>query len=136
MEENNECIIRKVESKDMIKFMPLYKLATKWEFDDIFARENLEEKIPTEEEFAKHFNNSDVKVCYVAEIKDEIIGLMVGDMRSPMFVYGNKKFACLSALYINPNCKNMGIVAKFKDIFKKWAKDNNADSYVIGILKP
>ena len=38
-------------------------------------------------------------------------------------------------MYIHPDYQGVGIGSKFKKIFTKWAKDNGATKYVLGVLK-
>ena len=45
------------------------------------------------------------------------------------------KYADLIGIYINPKFQGNGIGTSFRKIFEKWAKENGASKYVIGVLK-
>ena len=74
------------------------------------------------------------KIAYVAEDDGKIVGLMFGTLDSD-YEYFKNDYADLVALYVYPEYQRMGIGSALKDLFVEWAKEKNADKYVIGVLK-
>ena len=134
----NGIIFRQVEEKDAYSWVTLKNMVWRDAYKDIFPEEVFLEKERTVEErvksFAERIYNNDQKIAYVAEYKDEIVGLMFGTINSN-YDYFKDEYADLVALYINPKFQGNGIAHKFKEIFIKWAKEQGADKFVIGVLK-
>ncbi len=74
------------------------------------------------------------KIGYVAEHEGKIIGLMFGTLDSDYEFFKNE-YADLVALYVYPEYQGKGIGTALRDIFIEWAKEKNADRFVIGVLK-
>ena len=71
----------------------------------------------------------------VAEDKNKIIGLVNAKLKSFNPHFAEHGFADLEALYIHPDYQHAGLGSEFKSRFIKWAKENGANKYVIGVLK-
>lgn len=74
------------------------------------------------------------KVAYVAEDEGKIVGLMFGTLDSNYEFFKND-YADLVALYVYPEYQGKGIGTALRDLFVEWAKEKNADKYVIGVFK-
>lgn len=130
--------IRKIKLEDARGWFILVNKVWRDAYSHIFPEEvfvekdnQLEEKVKT---FADKMKNDNENIAYVAEYNGEIIGIMCGSIKSP---YENFKteYADLTALYINPKFQGLGIGSKFRETFEKWALENGATQYVIGVLK-
>ena len=91
----------------------------------------IEQKVKT---FAETMKNDNENIAYVAESNGKIIGIMCGGIKSG-YEYFKKDYADLIGLYIDPSYQGKGIGTSFKNIFEKWAKENGATKYVIGVVK-
>ena len=130
--------IRKVKSEDARKWYELCNRVWRNAYRDIFPeevfieRENqLEEKI---KDFDNKMQNNNESIAYVAEYNGEIVGIMRGSINS-LYEYYGIEYADLNSLYIDPLYQGYGIGKQLKVIFEKWAKENGASKYVIGVLK-
>ena len=74
------------------------------------------------------------KIAYVAEAGGKIVAIMFGALNS-FYEYFGSDYADLVALYVRPEYQGMGVGTMLKDIFTKWAEENKADKFVIGVLK-
>ena len=101
--------------------------------EEVFIQNDnqVEEKVKT---FNDNIKNDDKSIAYVAEYNGEIIGVMYGSINST-YEYFNLEYADLIVLYIDPQFQGYGIGSSFKKIFERWAIDNGASKYVIGVLK-
>ena len=70
------------------------------------------------------------KYCIVISI----IGLILGIIGF-IIEYFHNEYADLVGLYIDPKYQGMKIGTNLKNIFEKWAKENGATKYMIGVLK-
>ena len=130
--------IRKVNSKDAKEWFQLVNKVWRDAYKNIFQEEvfiekenQVHERVKT---FNKKINNSNKSIAYVAEYDGNIIGIMCGNINS-LYEYFKADYADLKAIYIDPKFQRLGIGSAFKDIFEKWAKENGATKYVIGVLK-
>jgi len=130
--------IRKVEEKDAQKWFEFINKVWRDAYKDIFPEEVFIDKEKNIEDKVKNFNNkiynNNEKIALVAEYKNQIIGLMYGVINSN-YEYFTSEYADLVALYIDPSFQGKGIGTSLKKEFEKWAKDNGASKYVIGVLK-
>ena len=130
--------IRKVEENDAKKWYKFVNKVWRDAYKNIFPEEVFLEKEKNTEEKEKHFNeniyNSNDKIALVAEFEDKIVGVMFGVINSNYEDF-NSEYADLVGLYIDPNFQRKGIGSTFKKKFEKWAKENGAGKYVIGVLK-
>ena len=131
--------IRKAVPEDAREFVTFKNFVWREAYKDILPEtvfiaqeEKTEKKVNG---FAEHFCNCNDNICYVAEFKDKIIGIMAGKIRSSYPYFEEANYADLSMLYIHPEFQNIGIGTKFKDIFVEWAKSNGAKQFVIGVFK-
>lgn len=129
---------RKVNSKDARGWFILANKVWRDAYKHIFPEEvfiekekQVNERIKT---FDKKIDNSDKNIAYVAEYDGDIIGIMCGHINSS-YEYFKVDYADLEAIYIDPEFQRLGIGSAFKDIFEKWARENGATKYVIGVLK-
>ena len=134
----NGIIFRQVEEKDAYSWVTLKNMVWRDAYKDIFPEEVFLEKERTVDEKVKTFNeriyNSNEKIAYVAEYKGKIVGLMLGEINSN-YEYFKVEYADLEALYINPEFQGKGIAHNLREIFIKWAKNQGANKFVIGVLK-
>jgi len=136
---NNELInIRKVNEEDALKWFTLLNKVWRNAYNHIFPEEVFIEKESTINEKVENFinkiKNDNENIEYVAEYKGELIGLMCGSITSS-YEYFSYEYADLIALYIDPKFQGNGIGTSFRKIVEKWAKENGASKYVIGVLK-
>lgn len=136
---NNELInIRKVNEKDALKWFTLINKVWRNSYNHIFPEEVFIEKEGTinkkVENFTNKIKNDNENIAYVAEYKGKLIGLMCGSITSS-YEYFSSEYADLIALYIDPKFQGNGIGTSFRRIYEKWAKENGASKYVIGVLK-
>lgn len=73
-------------------------------------------------------------ILYVAEQNCKIVGILMGQINST-YEYFSYEYADLVALYVDLNFQRKGVASTLKNIFEKWAKENGATKYVIGVLK-
>lgn len=129
---------RAAESKDINTWFEIKNKVWRVAYKDIFPEkvfENKEKNIDKKiENFKKEALNDNTKIAYVAENNNTIIGIMYGTLNSG-YDFFKKDYADLVALYIYPEFQRYGIGSKFKEIFINWAKENNANKFVIGVLK-
>lgn len=137
--DKNNILIRKVKTSDAEQYIRLKNLVWRDAYKEIFPEEvfdemdnKVEEKVKT---FSTNYYNDNTKICYVAELDGNIVGLMYGTIKSMYEHFAKEGYADLVALYIKPEYQRCGIATKFKEIFKGWAKENGADKFVIGVLK-
>lgn len=135
----NNILIRKVRTSDAEQYIRLKNLVWRDAYKDIFPEEVFDEMDSKVEEkvkkFPLNFYNDNTKICYVAEVDGNIVGLMYGTIKSMYEYFAEKGYADLVALYIKPEYQRYGIATKLKETFKEWAKENGADKFVIGVLK-
>lgn len=131
--------IRKAIPEDAREFVELKNLVWRDAYKDILPEEvfvsqeaKAEKKIS---DFPNHFFNNDDKICYVAEANGKIVGIMAGKIKSSYPHFDEENYADLSMLYIHPEYQHMGIGTEFKNTFVKWAKENGANKFVIGVFK-
>ena len=136
--KNGDIIIRKVKESDGYEWMKLVNKVWRDAYKHIFPEQvfidkekNIEKKVAT---FPETIKNDTQNIAYVAEFNGKIIGIMCGSINS-RYEYFKKEYADLNAVYIDPNYQGKGIGSSFKNIFEKWAKENGATAYVIGVLK-
>lgn len=147
LEENREIVnknssnilIRKVNPKDATQYIQHINTVWRSAYKHIFPEKvfidrenNAYKKIET---FSNNYYNDNTKMCYIAEDNGIIVGAIYGTIKSTYEYYEGKGFADLVALYIKPEYQGIGIGKKLKDIFIKWAKENGAKKFVIGVLK-
>lgn len=135
---NENIKIREVEEKDAKTWFKFKNKVWREAYKDIFPEEvfiekenNVQEK---EKSFTDNIYNNNEKIALVAEYKGEIVGLMLGVIKSN-YEYFKVDYADLCALYIDPNFQGKRIGSILKNKFEKWAKANGAKKYVIGVLK-
>ncbi len=136
---NNESInIRKVNEEDALNWFTLINKVWRDAYHHIFPEEVFIERENTINKkignFTNKMKNDNKNIAYVAEYKGELIGLMSGSITSS-YEYFSDEYADLIALYIHPKFQGKGIGTSFRNIFEKWAKENGASKYVIGVLK-
>ena len=136
--DRNLLKMRKVRSDDARDWFILKNKVWRNAYHHIFPEEvfiekdnQVEEKVKT---FSDKIQNNNKTIAYVAEYNGKIIGIMYGSIKSS-YEYFNLEYADLIALYIDPKFQGFGIGNSFKDIFEKWAIENGATKYVIGVLK-
>ncbi len=107
-------------------------------YKDIFPEEAFSKREEELEDrvikFRETVHNNNEIITYVAECDGKIIGMMLGliNSQNKFFIDG---YADLSVLYVDRNYQNMKVGTNLKDIFVKWAKENHAKKFVIGVLK-
>ena len=130
--------IRKVSSEDARAWFVLVNKVWRDAYRHIFPEEVFAEKDEQIEEkvgaFADRIQNSDKSIAYCAEYKGELIGVMCGSISSS-YEWFDSGYAELIALYIEPVFQSLGVGGSLKDAFERWAKQNGASKYVIGVLK-
>ena len=85
-------------------------------------------------EFTLEKFSGERKIAYVAEHGGKIVGLMYGTLDSD-YGFFKDEYADLVALYVYPEYQGMGVGTALKGIFERWAREKNADKYVVGVLK-
>lgn len=135
---DEKIVIRKVNENDGYDWMKLVNSVWRASYKHIFPEEvfqekdnNIDKKVAT---FTERIRNDNQNIAYVAEAKGRIIGIMCGSINSGYEHFRNE-YADLNAIYIDSNYQGKGIGSSFKNIFEKWAKENGATKYVIGVLK-
>lgn len=134
---NESIIIRKVNENDAYNWFLLVNKVWRYAYKDIFPEEvfidrdnKIEQKVKT---FSETMKNDNKNIAYVAEYNGKLVGLICGSITS---AYNNfSEYADLIGLYIDPTFQSKGIGSLFKNIFEKWARENGAKRYVIGVLK-
>ena len=131
---NESIIIRKVNKNDAYNWFLLVNKVWRDAYKDIFPDEvfidrdnKIEQKVKT---FSETIKNDNENIAYVAECNGRLVGLMCGSITSAF-----SEYADLIGLYIDPKFQSNGIGSSFKNIFEKWARENGAKKYVIGVLK-
>ena len=134
----NSVTIRKANPEDARGWATLVNQVWRDAYRHIFPEEvflekdsKLEEKI---ESFQAWVKNDSENIVYVAEHDGKIIGIMCGSIRSSYAPF-HSDYADLGALYIDPAFQGQGIGTAFRKTFEKWAGENGATQYVIGVLK-
>lgn len=137
--QNDSIIIRKVRNDDARQYIELINSVWRVAYKKIFPEEVFSEKETTSSDkiknFANRFYNDNEKICYVAECKGIVIGVMEGAIKSTYEHFVEDGFADLVALYIKPEYQGKGVGTKLKNIFEDWARKNGATKYIIGVLK-
>lgn len=135
---NGVITIRKVNENDAFEWMKLVNRVWRCAYKHIFPEEvfiekdkNIDKKIAT---FSERIKNNSKNIAYVAESDGKIVGIMCGSISSG-YEYFQNEYADLNAVYIDPKYQGKGIGSSFKNTFEKWAKENGATKYVIGVLK-
>lgn len=131
-------IYRKAIEKDSREWNEIVNRVWRDAYKDIFPEEVFIDKENRIEEKRKQFieklvNNKNT-ILYVAECENKIVGIMIGEINSG-YKYFNNEYADLVGLYIDPKYQGMKIGTNLKNIFEKWAKENDATKYMIGVLK-
>ena len=135
--DKNSLIIRKVTPEDARNWFIFGNKVWRDAYAHIFPEEVFIERDNLVEEKAKSFpdrmKNDDKNIAYVAEYDGNIIGIMWGSINSSYNHFNG--YADLIALYVDPKYQGLGIGSSLKNIFEKWAIENGASQYVIGVLK-
>ena len=131
-------IYRKAIEKDSREWNEIVNRVWRDAYKDIFPEEVFIDKENRIEEKRKQFieklvNNKNT-ILYVAECENKIVGIMIGEINSG-YKYFHNEYADLVGLYIDPKYQGMKIGTNLKNIFEKWAKENGATKYMIGVLK-
>lgn len=136
--DNRKITIRKVNKDDAFQWMKLVNRVWRDAYKHIFPEEvfiekdnNIDKKMST---FSERIKNDNKNIAYVAESDGKIVGIMCGSIKSG-YEYFQNEYADLNAVYIDPIYQGKGIGSSFKNTFEKWAKENGATRYVIGVLK-
>ena len=134
----NNIKYRPVNKYDAYNYYRFKNKAWRDAYIEIFPSEVFDEKerriIDKVKNFEERIINNTECIAYVAELNNEIIGLMYGRINSADN-YFSSEYADLVSLYIDPDFQNQGIGGKLKDIFNDWAKKNGSTKFVIGVLK-
>lgn len=129
---------RKIRKEDGYEWYTLLSKVWRSAYGHIFPEEVFDEREKNIEAKAGGFTeekfSGDRKIAYVAECDGKIAGLMYGTLDSD-YEYFRNDYADLVALYVYPEYQGMGIGTMLKDIFTKWAREKNADRFVVGVLK-
>ena len=129
---------RQVRKEDGYEWYSLLDNVWRVAYDGIIATEVFDARDNAREDRARGFSEEkflgERKTAYVAEHDGRIVGLMFGTLDSDYEFFKND-YADLVALYVYPEFQRMGIGTALRDIFVDWAKQKNADRYVIGVLK-
>ena len=129
---------RKVTKEDARSWFTLLNTVWRDAYSHIFPNEVFIEREKMIDEKIKQFDedklNNNENIAYVAEYNGIIVGVMTGSINSS-YDYFHLDYADLVVLYIDPKFQGLGIGTTFKEIFEKWAKENGAKRYVIGVLK-
>ena len=136
--DRNLLMIRKVKPNDAREWINLNNMVWRDAYHHIFPEEVFQEREKQVEEKIKVFsdkmkNNHEI-ISYVALYNNKIIGIMHGRITSS-YKYFSLEYADLKILYIDPKFQGYGIGTSLKNIFEKWARENGASKYVIGVLK-
>lgn len=132
-------IIRPVKFEDGEQYLKLNNMVWRDAYKHIFPEEvfidrenNMDQKI---EKFSTYAYNDNSQMMYVAEHNGKIIGFASSKIRSNYPHFSELGYAELGAIYIHPDYQGIGLGSKFKNMFEKWAKENGATKYVIGVLR-
>ena len=128
---------RPVKNEDAFEWYTLLDEVWHDAYGHIFPQEVFDGRDYAREERANGFEDKYVgerKIAYVAECDGKIVGLMFGTLDTDYECFKNG-YADLTALYVYPEYQGKGIGTALRDIFTDWAKAQNADKYVIGVLK-
>ena len=132
-----DIVFRKAIKEDSRKWVEFKNMVWRDAYKDIFPEEVFVDKEKRIDEKEKRFlellNKKDM-ILYVAEQNGKIVGIMMGQINST-YEYFSYEYADLVALYVDPNFQGKGVASTLKNIFEKWAKENGATKYVIGVLK-
>lgn len=135
--KNESINIRTVKEDDALKWCTLINKVWRDAYNHIFPEEvfiEKENKIHKKiDNFTNIIKNDNKNIAYVAEYNGEIVGLMCGSITSSYQYFSD--YADLMAIYIDPKFQGKGIGSSFRKIFEKWARENGASKYVIGVLK-
>lgn len=133
-----DIIYRQIREDDGYNWYTLLDTVWRDAYSNIFPKEVFDARDEHREERARGFSVEkflgERKTAYVAECEGKLVGMMFGTLDSDYELFKND-YADLVVLYIDPNFQGKGIGRKLKDIFVEWAKEKNADKYVIGVLK-
>ena len=131
--------IRPVKPEDGEQYIKLTNLVWRDAYKHIFPEDvfiNREKDIDKKiEMFPTYAYNDDTQMMYVAEDNEKIIGFASSKIKSNYPHFAELGYAEIGAMYIHPNYQGLGLASKFKNIFEKWAKENGATKYVIGVLR-
>lgn len=129
---------RQVSKEDGYEWYTLLDKVWRVAYGSIFPTEVFDARDNARQDRARGFSTEkftgERKTAYVAEDEGKIVGLMFGTLDSD-YEYFKNDYADLVALYVYPEYQNMGIGTALRDIFIKWAREKNAERYVIGVLK-
>ena len=129
---------RKISKEDGYEWYTLLSKVWRSAYGHIFPEEVFDEREKNIEAKARDFTeekfSGDRKIAYVAECDGKIAGLMYGTLDSD-YEYFRNDYADLVALYVYPEYQGMGIGTTLKDIFTEWAREKNAQRFVVGVLK-
>jgi len=136
---NKDIVIRPVKPQDAESYTNLHNLVWRAAYKDIFPEEVFVDKESKKQKMIEMFplfaRNDNTRMVYVAEAGGEIVGFVSGVILSNYPHFQEKGYADLQGIYIHPNFQGVGLGTKFKNIFEKWASENGASKYVIGVLK-
>lgn len=129
---------RQVRKEDGYEWYTLLDSVWRVAYADIFPQELFDARDYARRDRANGFTEEkfvgERKIAYVAEHEGKIVGLMFGTLDSD-YEYFKDSYADLVALYVYPEYQGIGIGTALRDIFIDWAKNKNADKFVIGVLK-
>ncbi|MBO6166238.1 MAG: GNAT family N-acetyltransferase [Eubacterium sp.] len=129
---------RQVRKEDGYEWYKLLDEVWRVAYNNILPKEVFDARDNAREDRARGFSEDkflgERKIAYVAVHEGKIVGLMFGTLDSD-YEYFKDKYADLVALYVYPDYQGKGIGTSLRDIFIEWAKEKNADQYVIGVLK-
>lgn len=132
-------IIRPVEVKDAEQYLNTRNIVWRDAYKHIFPNEvfvNMENKtLDMIKTFSQFVYNGGDQFTYVAEDEGKIIGFASSKIKSNYSHFSELGYAELGAIYIHPDYQGLGLGTKFKNMFEKWAKENGASKYVIGVLR-
>ena len=133
-----DIIYRQIREDDGYNWYTLLDTVWRDAYSNIFPKEVFDARDEHREERARGFSGEkflgERKTAYVAECEGKLVGMMFGTLDSDYELF-KIDYADLVVLYIDPDFQGKGIGRKLKDIFVEWAKEKNADKYVIGVLK-
>ena len=131
-------IYRQVRKEDGYQWYTLLSRVWRIAYAGIFPDSVFDERDKNIGAKAREFTEEkflgDRKTAYVAEHDGKIVGVMFGTLDSD-YEYFRNDYADLVALYVYPEYQGMGIGTALKDIFVRWAKEKEADRFVVGVLK-
>ncbi|MBR4406814.1 MAG: N-acetyltransferase [Clostridia bacterium] len=134
-----DIIIRPVKSEDAVQYTNLHNFVWRVAYKDIFPEEVFVDKESKTqqriESFPQFARNDNTQMGYIAEVDGKIVGFVSGAITSFYPYFAERGFADLTGIYIHPDFQGKGIGSDFRKIFEKWASDNGATKYVIGVLK-